>query len=218
MANPISAVLFDLDGTLVDTAPDLLRALNTLRREYGFDELSLSAIRPQISLGSKPLIKQLLGIEENHPQFLHLRARFFDLYQHHIADATQFFPGIEEVLMHLETNHIPWGIVTNKLKRHTIELLKILKIDHRPACVVCGDTLSTYKPHPEPILHACELIKKMPANCLYVGDSATDVIASKAAGTQSLVALYGYIGNEDPLAWEADGYVRDPLEILTWLQ
>ncbi|OGT37507.1 MAG: phosphoglycolate phosphatase [Gammaproteobacteria bacterium RIFCSPHIGHO2_12_FULL_37_14] len=214
----IQAVLFDLDGTLVDTAPDLLRVLNQLRNEFKLPEIALQAFRSMVSFGSKIMLTKTLGIEENHPDFKILRQRFLDLYQKHLADSTQLFPHVENVLTYLEQQNIPWGIVTNKLTRHTLELLKILQLDHRASCIVCGDSLPTYKPDPAPILYACQLLKFNPKSCLYVGDSITDVMASKAAGTTSVVALYGYIGlGEDPYAWEADAYVHELIEILKWL-
>ncbi|TAK77499.1 MAG: HAD family hydrolase, partial [Gammaproteobacteria bacterium] len=211
-------VLFDLDGTLLDTAPDLVYALNQLRQEHDLPLLPLSTLRPIISLGSKVMIKRILGIEENSPSFNALREKFLSLYQQHLADSTQFFPGIENVLSYLEERKIPWGIVTNKLTRHTSALLKALRLDHRPVCVICGDSLPTYKPDPAPILYACQLLQQDPQQCLYIGDSLTDVTASKAAGTTSLVALYGYIGEgENPLNWLADGYIQQPIELLQWL-
>lgn len=214
----IQAVLFDLDGTLLDTAPDLVYTINRLREEYGLPALSLPAIRPVVSLGSKAMIKLALGIEENHINFNKIREYFLAIYQQHLALSTRFFPNMDKVLVHLEESGIPWGIVTNKLTRHTSALLKALSLDHRPACIICGDSLSTHKPDPAPILHACQLIKQDPKNCLYVGDCATDVIASKAAGTKSLVALYGYIGDdEDPYTWQADGYIHEAIEIIDWL-
>lgn len=214
----IHAILFDLDGTLLDTAPDLAFALNQLRQEYHLPALPLPVIRPMISLGSKSIIKAALDITEDHPQFLILRERFFELYQQHIADSTQLFPTMDNVLTHLEQQHIPWGIVTNKLTKHTTALLKALGLDHRPHCVICGDSLPKYKPDPEPILHACRLLKQDPHHCLYIGDAAIDVAASKAAGTLSLVALYGYImAGENPYDWQADGYINQPLEIMEWL-
>lgn len=216
--NAINAVLFDLDGTLLDTAPDLVYTINQLRQEHHLPPLPLETIRPIVSLGSKAMVKLALGIEESHPEFSKIREYFLAIYQDNLALSTQFFPDVEKVLIHLEENNIPWGIVTNKLTRHTSALLKALSLYHRPACIICGDSLSTFKPDPAPILHACKLIEKSPSNCLYVGDCATDVIASKAAGTQSLVALYGYIGaEEDPYAWEADGYINKPIEIIDWL-
>lgn len=214
----IRAVLFDLDGTLLDTAPDLVYTINKLREEYDLPALALSTIRPIVSLGSKAMVKLALGIEENHSDFNAIREYFLALYQEHLALSTQLFPNVDKVLTHLEEKNIPWGIVTNKLTRHTSILLKALSLDHRPACIICGDSLATNKPHPATILYGCELIKQRPEDCLYVGDCITDVLASKAAGTKSLVALYGYIGaNEDPYAWKADGYVKDPLDIITWL-
>jgi 2-phosphoglycolate phosphatase len=215
----VQGVLFDLDGTLLNTIPDLVFALNRLRSEHGMPLLPESEIRPYISHGSKSMVRQALGIDETHPEFKALREKFLDLYEHHIADSTRFFPNIEIVLSHLEERGIPWGIVTNKLTRHTMSLLKALEIDHRPACIICGDSLSTFKPNPEPILYACKLMQKDPKNCLYVGDAATDVEASKAAGTHALVALYGYIqDDEDPMTWPAEGYVKDPIEILQWIK
>lgn len=215
----VQGVLFDLDGTLLDTVPDLVFALNRLRAEHGMPLLPESEIRPFISHGSKSMVRHALSMEETHPDFMPLREKFLDLYEHHIADSTQFFPNMEIVLNHLEERGLPWGIVTNKLTRHTMSLLKALKIEHRPACIICGDSLSTFKPNPEPILYACKLLQKNPENCLYVGDAATDVQASKAAGTRALVALYGYIrDDEDPSSWKADGYVNDPIELLQWIK
>jgi phosphoglycolate phosphatase len=215
---PIRAVLFDLDGTLLDTVPDLVYALNCLRKEYVLPELPQSAIRPIASLGSRAMIKQAFGIEESDINFNTLREKFLDLYEKHLADSTRFFPNVENVLTHLESANIPWGIVTNKLTRHTRALLKALRFEHRPACIVCGDSLATYKPDPEPILYACQILKQQPDECVYVGDAITDVTASKAAGTKSLVALYGYIhADENPLAWQADGYIRDSIEIIDWI-
>lgn len=218
MTNSIRSILFDLDGTLLDTAPDLIFALNQLRNKHGLSDLPPSIVKPIATLGSKAMIKLAFDIDENHPLFNTLREQFFSLYENHIADSTRFFPNMERVLTQLDEQNISWGIVTNKLTRHTLELLKVLGFDHRPACIVCGDTLPTYKPDPAPILHACELLKQIPKHCIYVGDTATDVLASKAAGTNSLVALYGYINAEDkPLTWQADGYINDPEEIMNWI-
>ncbi|HLB42199.1 MAG TPA: HAD-IA family hydrolase [Gammaproteobacteria bacterium] len=214
----IKAILFDLDGTLVDTAPDLLRVLNQFREEFHLPELALQAFRSMVSLGSKFMLTKTLGIEENHPDFKMIRERFLDLYQKHLSDSAQLFPHIDSVLAYLDQERIPWGIVTNKPMRHTVALLKILNLDHRAACIIGGDSLPTYKPDPAPIIHACRLLKHHTKDCFYIGDSMTDVIASKAAGTKSLVALYGYIGlGEDPYTWQADGYIHEPIEILKWI-
>lgn len=212
------AVLFDLDGTLADTAPDLTFALNQVRKELKLEELSVAFVRPFISLGSKEIIKNIFQLDENHPDLQNLRERFIKHYENHIADNTQFFPNMQTVLSTLDHKKIPWSIVTNKLKRHTHPLLKALHIEERAACIVCGDTLFTHKPHPEPILHACRTMHVEPSHALYVGDSLVDVTASKAAGTKTLVALYGYIGHNDkPHEWKADGYINEPMEILDYL-
>lgn len=216
--NSVRAVLFDLDGTILDTAPDLGYTMNQLRKEHGLPELSMDIIRPIVSFGSKAMVKLALGIEETHPDFENIRQYFLNIYENNLALSTVFFPEMEAVLAYLDDKHIPWGIVTNKLTHHTTILLKALSFHHRPACIICGDSLATRKPDPAPILHACDLLKYKPQDCLYIGDCVTDVMASKAAGTKSLVALYGYIGNdENPLTWEADGYIKTPREILNWL-
>lgn len=215
----IETVLFDLDGTLFDTAPDLAYALNQLRQEYDLPELPLAGIRATISFGAAAILKHGFDIADNHPDYKPLREKYLFLYEQHLADFTRPFPNIEKVLAHLEQHTIPWGIVTNRMTKTTLSLLKALNLAYKPGCIICGDTLNKSKPHPEPILEACRLLKKSPKHALYVGDAATDVTASKAAGTKSLVALYGYIGpNENPETWQADGYVNEPIEIIEWLQ
>ncbi len=215
MTNSIRAVLFDLDGTLLDTAPDLIYALNCLRQHHGLTDLSLADMRPIANLGSKALVCRAFDIKDDDAKLSPLREEFLNFYEQHITRATQFFPHIENVLLALDQRHIPWGIVTNKLKRHTHVILERLQLSHRPACIVCGDTLSKSKPDPAPIRYACELLNQEPADCVYIGDAITDVMASKAAGTKALVALYGYIhANEDPFEWKADGYIKKPEEIL----
>jgi 2-phosphoglycolate phosphatase len=214
----INTILFDLDGTLLHTAPDLVYALNKLRVERGLTEIPLEVFCDIATHGSKAMIKMAFEIEENHKDFMLLRTKFIEYYEKHLADTTHFFPQMEQVLTELEAKNIPWGIVTNKLTRHTEALLKALSIHHRPACIVCGDTLTTAKPNPAPILHACKLLNSSPQECLFVGDSLVDVTAGKAAGTKTVVALYGYIGStEDPYHWNADGYINHPGEILDWL-
>lgn len=212
------AVLFDLDGTLLDTAQDLYLALNELRQQQNLPPMSFEDIRPLVSLGTKVMVRYAFDIDEKDKRFTELRQQLLALYEKCIANTTVFFPDMEKVLDHLERSQIPWGIVTNKHTHLTHLLLKTLSLYHRPACIVCGDTLPTSKPDPAPILHACELLKLPPAASLYVGDSHADVLASKSAGTTTLVALYGYIDNkEDPLTWQADGYIHEPREILDWL-
>jgi 2-phosphoglycolate phosphatase len=214
----IETVLFDLDGTLLDTAPDMAHALNTLRQQHGMPNLELDIIRPLVGYGSKALLKLGFNVDENHRDYLILLEEFFNAYQNCLAKSTALFPGMPAVLQHLEEKNIPWGIVTNKPARFTMNLLDALDLTRRSACIVCGDTLTNRKPHPEPILYACKLLKCAPENALYVGDTATDVVASKAAGSHSLVALYGYISaGEDPYEWQADGYIETAGEIIHWV-
>ena len=214
----IQGVLFDLDGTLLDTAPDMAYALNAQRQRHGLPHLPFAAIRPLVGYGSKALLQLGFEIEETHAAYPDLLNEFLQLYEQHLIDATQLFPEIEQVLAYLAQINLPWGIVTNKPSKFVHHLLKKFELDKQAACVVCGDTLSTRKPHPGTILHACEQLQLSPASCLYVGDASIDVTASKSAGTQSLVALYGYIHeNENPLSWPADGYIHRPSEIISWL-
>ena len=214
----IDTVLFDLDGTLLDTAPDMAHALNTLRNYHGLPDLALAQIRPCVGFGSKALLKLGFGMDDHHPEYPRLLEEFFAAYDHCLAHSTVLFPEMAAVLNHLEAKNIPWGIVTNKPARFTSEILDALDLTRRSAITICGDTLTNRKPHPEPLLHACKILQRSPATTLYVGDTITDVQASKAAGTRSLVALYGYISaDEDPYAWQADGYVETAGEIIKWV-
>lgn len=213
------AVLFDLDGTLLDTIGDLCFALNVLREEFHLPPVTADFVRETVSDGSKPMVKAALQMDVDDPRFETLRQKFLTIYDTHLADSTNFFPGMSDVLDYIEAQQLPWGIVTNKMTRHTMSLLKALSIEHRPQCVVCGDTLKVYKPHPGPVLHACELLNQSADDALFIGDSIYDVLAGKAAGVKSLVALYGYIGpKQNPYAWHADGYIQHPDEIISWLR
>ncbi len=214
----IDTVLFDLDGTLLDTAPDMAEALNILRRKRRLPEITLDIIRPFVGLGSKAMLKLGFDVDDQSHEYAVLLEDFFDTYQKCLAQSTALFPEMSLVLDHLDNHNIRWGIVTNKPARFTMDILDALDLSRRTKCVISGDTLEKRKPHPEPILHACELLKTTPENALYVGDTATDVAASKAAGTISLVALYGYIGaDEDPYEWNADGYIETAGEIINWV-
>ena len=215
----VTMVLFDLDGTLLDTAPDMAHALNSLRDEHDLPHLSLDAIRPHVGYGSKALLKLGFNADEQDAQYASLLSTFFSNYEKCLARSTVLFPGMSEVLTHLEDSNIPWGIVTNKPARFTHDLLDALDLSRRSDCTICGDTLEKRKPHPEPILYACHLLQQPPANTVYIGDAPTDIIASKAAGVRSLAALYGYISkDEDPYAWKADGYIKTPTDIISWLK
>ena len=212
------SILFDLDGTLADTAPDLANALNQVVIEEGRAALPLQTIRYQVSNGASALINLGFGINNDHPEFEPLRLRLLEYYAQVIAAETRLFDGMLEVLQHLEALQIPWGVVTNKPSRFTNPLLEALGLTNRSACVISGDTLEKKKPHPEPILHACDIIGCTPGETVYVGDAPRDIEAGKRAGTKTLVAMFGYISAEQqPLQWGADGYVESPQDIIRWL-
>lgn len=217
-AAPPACVLFDLDGTLLDTAPDLGAALNRLRRERGEPQLPPTTIRPTVSHGSPGLLKLGFGVEPDQALYAELNQRFLTLYREAIAVDTVLFPGMAEVLVHLETAGIYWGVVTNKPGWLTEPLLKALELWSRAACVVSGDTLAQRKPDPEPLWYACEQVGVAPAHSLYIGDAERDVQAGNRAGLITLVAGFGYLGTEDrPEDWGAAGFLNQPTDLLDWL-
>ncbi|MDS4026066.1 MAG: HAD-IA family hydrolase [Candidatus Contendobacter sp.] len=219
MRTPLPAcVLFDLDGTLLDTAPDLVAALNRLRRERGESELLPAAIRPTVSHGSPGMLRLGFGLEPDDARYAELNQRFLELYHAAIAVHTTLFPGMAEVLAHLETAGIPWGVVTNKPGWLTEPLLRALELWSRAACVVSGDTLDKRKPDPEPLWYACEQVGVAPGRALYVGDAERDVQAGNRAGMVTLIAGFGYLGVADrPEDWGADGFLEQPTDLLGWL-
>jgi phosphoglycolate phosphatase len=213
-------VLFDLDGTFADTAPDLAHALNQTLERHGKPAMALEDVRPGVSHGSIALIKLGFGIDQEDSRFESLRQELLQFYIDNICLHTTLFPGMEELILQLEEKDIPWGIVTNKPEWLTNPLMEQLDMTSRAACIVSGDTTPNSKPHPEPILHACQLAGGHdPADCIYVGDAKRDIEAGNSAGTTTLVAMFGYVVAEDrPEEWEADGHVDHPSEILGWLE
>jgi 2-phosphoglycolate phosphatase len=219
MSDMIRTVLFDLDGTLADTAPDLAYALNTLLQEHHKPALPYATVRPVASHGAAGLIELGFGIARDAPGFTPLRERFIAIYRVHLTRETRLFPGMPELLDRLAARGLNWGIVTNKPAFLTDPLIEQLGLRDDAACVVSGDTTANRKPHPGPMLHASQLAGSKPEECLYVGDAARDIEAGNAAGMQTLVALFGYIGEQDhPEAWGANGLIRAPEEILDWLE
>ncbi len=217
IASP-ACVLFDLDGTLLDTAPDLTAALNRLRGDRGLGPLPVERIRPTISRGSPGMLGVCFGLTPDHPHYPELDRRFLDLYREAIAVETALFPGMADVLAYLETRAIRWGVVTNKPGWLAEPLLKTLALWPRAACVVSGDTLDKRKPDPEPLLYACERLGAAPERSLYVGDAERDVLAGNRAGLRTLVAGFGYLGAEDrPEEWGADGFLERPGDLFAWL-
>ena len=218
MKNTIEAVLFDLDGTLLDTAPDLAEALNVTLERNGRAALAYEHIRPVVSHGGQALIQLGFDMQPEHPEFDLLRQQLLDHYQQHIAEQTTLFPGMESVLHHLEDNDIPWGIVTNKPGWLTNPLLDALNLTARAASVVSGDTLKERKPDPAPLLHACKQVGSAADRCLYIGDARRDIEAGRNAGMCTLIAMFGYLTDADqPETWRADALIHEPSEILQWL-
>lgn len=219
----IKAVLFDLDGTLLDTAQDLISALHSLLQSLPSHHSKLlgtpDELRTAAGRGCKGLIKTGLNIDDNDERYPALAEQLLNHYETHLLDTTNFFPGIPELLDHLDQYQIPWGIVTNKPGRYTQIIADELKLTDRAKCIISGDSLTHRKPHPEPILHACQILQTSPQECLYVGDTYVDVLASQAAGSPLLVALYGYISElDDPKSWNAAGYISHPKDILNWFE
>lgn len=215
----ITTVLFDLDGTLADTAPDLAAALNRVLLDQGHEPLPYAHIRPEVSHGAAALIRLGFGLAPGDAAFDELRQALLDEYGRHIAGETRLFPGMADVLTGIEQRGMRWGVVTNKPAFLTEPLLAALEVAERAACVVSGDTLPQRKPDPAPMLHACRTAGSEPGQCVYVGDAERDILAGRRAGMRTLVARFGYIGDGiDPAEWLADAMVDSPLEILTWLE
>lgn len=214
----IRTVLFDLDGTLLDTAPDLAEALNAVLVENNRTPLPYEAIRPVVSHGGIALIELGFELEQSDPAFDPLRQRLLEIYRENISRLTRPFPGITELLEKLEKRGLGWGVVTNKPGWLTDPLLKDLDLYDRAVAVVSGDTLDERKPHPAPMLYACELADSEPGQCVYIGDAQRDIEAGINAGMHTLVALFGYLQEQDdPRNWQADDMIETPMELLTWL-
>ncbi|MCZ7564808.1 MAG: phosphoglycolate phosphatase [Burkholderiales bacterium] len=214
----IRAVLFDLDGTLADTAPDLTAALNALLGEHGRAPVPLERTRPLTSAGARGMLQAGFGIAPGSSEYEPLKARFLDLYGQSVCAQTRLFPGMDALLDALERRGLRWGVVTNKPERFTTPLLAALGVLHRAACVVSGDTTERPKPHPDPLLHAAGALALAPTACLYVGDDLRDVQAARAAGMPVVAAGYGYLGDGGECgSWQADGIIEHPLETLNFL-
>jgi 2-phosphoglycolate phosphatase len=211
----LRTVLFDLDGTLVDTAPDLAYTLNLMRQRRRLPPLPAEILRAEASHGSQGLIRLGLGVAQDQPEFPVLREEFLEIYRDHLCDASTLFPGMDALLNALGDRGVGCGVVTNKPARFAEPLLERLGLLGRLICVVSGDTCAYAKPHPAPMQHACVVAGSRPSECLYLGDARRDVEAAAAVGMPVLVALYGYLSETDePATWGADGFIRSPLDLL----
>lgn len=218
MSCRFDTILFDLDGTLLDTHKDMGYALNSVLDKHGNPPLPLETIRPYVSKGVMVLVCMAFKCEPHSEQATALWHEYLDVYSQNISQYTELFPGMDSILDIIESNGQKWGIVTNKPEYLTKPLLVALELGSRAASVVSGDTLPEKKPHPAPLLYACEQINADPAGAVYIGDDERDVEAGKRAGMATLAAAYGYITPEDdPKLWNADGIVQHAEDIQPWL-
>jgi phosphoglycolate phosphatase len=215
----IKSVLFDLDGTLLDTEPDFIFAINQLLKNHQKAELIPGDLRTAVAYGSAEMIKCAFNITEDNSEFVTLREQLLSLYHENIARFTKPFDGISDVLNSLTERKLQWGIVTNKPGWLTTSLLKQISLSPAPACVISGDTLTNRKPHPEPLLHACNLLQSAPNECLYIGDTDIDILAANNADIPVLVAEYGYLALSQQNAnhYKVAAFIKQPTEIIQWL-
>lgn len=214
----INTVLFDLDGTLIDTAPDMAAALDILCDEEQHSRLPYSEVRPIVSNGSVALVKLAFGDDVDEHTLDRLKARYLEIYQDHLAVHSQLFEEMDILLRQLEKNNIKWGVVTNKPGWLTDPLMESLGLHKRAACIVSSDSTENRKPHPEPMYYACRLTEAQPEECVYVGDARRDIEAGQNAGMKTIIAEYGYIADsENTEDWQADHSIQSPSQILALL-
>ncbi|HEX7465494.1 MAG TPA: phosphoglycolate phosphatase [Usitatibacter sp.] len=215
----IDAVLFDLDGTLADTAPDLARTVNMMLAKRGLAPVTLEKVRPHVSQGARGMIMSAFAIGAGHPDFPAMRDEFLDLYAGNLCIDSRLFPGMESLLAHLEDESIAWGVVTNKFERFAKPLIEALGLGKRCAVVVGGDTCARAKPFPDPLLFAAASMGIEATRILYVGDDERDVQAARAARMPVVVAGYGYLGDGPvPALWGADAVMDSPAALEGWIR
>ncbi|MEY3287916.1 MAG: hypothetical protein RLZZ419_158 [Pseudomonadota bacterium] len=215
----LSCVLFDLDGTLVDTAPDLVLCLNKALSLHGFMTVTAAAVKPAISFGAVAMINDSLHKSISDALRADILETMLDLYQNNIAVHTVFFKGMSDTLDAIEAQGLKWGVVTNKRQRFTSPLMAALKLTDRAACIISGDTTANPKPHVEPMFAACKKAGVSPLECVYIGDAPHDITAGKNAKMKTLAALYGYINPGDtPETWGADALIESPEQLALWIR
>jgi phosphoglycolate phosphatase len=218
VTSPIRGVLFDLDGTLADSAPDLAAALNRVRAADGLPPVAPASLREYASSGARGLLLAGMQVTPDHPRYLALREQFLACYAEGLAAETRLFDGVEPMLAALAARGLAWGVVTNKAARYTGPVTSHLGLSGRAAVIVSGDTTPHAKPHPAPLLHAAQALGLAPATCVYVGDDLRDIDAGRAAGMATLVARWGYMGvGAEPDRWPADGWLEHPRDLAAWL-
>jgi N-acetyl-D-muramate 6-phosphate phosphatase len=213
------AVLFDLDGTLIDSAPDLGAAADKMRVDRGLASLPLEKYRPMAGAGARGMLAVAFGMTPEHPDFEQMREEFFVNYENCMTQRTYAFEGVPELIAQLRALGLPWGVVTNKSMRFTRPLTQGMSLFESVAVVVGGDSTPHAKPHPAPLLEAARRLKLEPGHCIYVGDDERDVVAGRAAGMGTVAAAYGYLGsNSDTQLWGANAHIHSPLELLSLLK
>jgi phosphoglycolate phosphatase len=212
------AMLFDLDGTLADTAPDLAGAVNAMRVDRSLEAMPLEQLRPMASHGARGLLQVAFGKSPDDADYEALRVEFLQRYEDALMVHSRLFDGVPEVLDALEARGLAWGIVTNKAMRFTTPLAGLMGLASRAGIIVGGDTTPFAKPHPAPLLHAAEALDIPASACIYVGDDLRDIVAGKAAGMHTIAAAWGYCGRSGPATWDADLVLDDPRELMTLLK
>ncbi|MES3009518.1 MAG: HAD-IA family hydrolase [Pseudomonadota bacterium] len=214
----MKAVLFDLDGTLIDSAPDLAAAADKLRTDRGLPSLPYEAYRPMAGAGARGMVGVAFGVTPEDVEFIPLRDEFLANYERCMTERTHAFAGVAEMLAALQTRQLAWGVVTNKAARFTEPLTRGMPLFATAQAVVSGDTTPHAKPHPAPLLEAARRMGLDPTHCVYVGDDERDIVAGRAAGMATVAATYGYLGAKvDTAAWEADAEINSPLALLQLL-
>lgn len=214
----IKAVLFDLDGTLIDSAPDLAAAADKLRTDRGLPPLPYEVYRPMAGAGARGMVGVAFGVTPDDAEFIPLRDEFLTNYERCMTERTHAFAGVAEMLAALQTRQLAWGVVTNKAARFTEPLTQGMSLFSTAQAVVSGDTTPHAKPHPAPLLEAARRMGLDPAHCVYVGDDERDIVAGRAAGMATVAATYGYLGTKvDTSAWKADAEINSPLALLQLL-
>ncbi len=214
----LSCVLFDLDGTLVDTAPDLIACLNNTLAAHGLNTVSVEHVKPFISWGALAMINASVTSAVSEARKTELLEAMLHRYENNIAEHTVFFTGMVETLATIEQHGLKWGVVTNKRQRFTKPLMDALKLTHRAACIISGDSTANPKPHSDPMLAACQQAEVNPRECVYIGDASHDIIAGKSVQMKTIAALYGYIKADDkPETWGADALIDSPEQLTTWI-
>ncbi|WP_284427113.1 phosphoglycolate phosphatase [Acidovorax sp. SUPP1855] len=211
----VRAILFDLDGTLIDSAPDLGAAADKLRTDRGLPSLPAERYRPMAGAGARGMLSVAFDMDTAHPDFPAFREEFFVNYEACIQQRTKVFDGVEALIAELTRRGMPWGIVTNKAARFTDVLVAATPLFSSAGAVISGDTTAHSKPHPEPLLEAARRLDIEPAHCVYVGDDERDIVAGLAAGMHTVAALYGYLGTQTAVhEWGAQAAIKSPLEVL----